>query len=98
MPSIAMCQAKPTQPGATQRGAFAFPISGPAAVDSEVAGLGVRRHRLEGAIPAAHPARRLRHQPERPREETMNRTGHITGSIIVAATLFAATSAIAQTP
>ena len=28
----------------------------------------------------------------------MKRTGHITGSIIVAATLFAATAAIAQTP
>jgi hypothetical protein len=42
--------------------------------------------------------RRLRHQPERPREEALNRTGHVTGSIIIAAALFAATSAIAQTP
>src|SRR5712691_1845698 len=28
-----------------------------------------RRSRLERAIPVAHPRRRLRHQPERPREE-----------------------------
>src|SRR5712671_7414760 len=57
-----------------------------------------RRSRLERAISAAHPVRRLRYQPERPREEAMKRTGHIAGSIIVAATLFTATSAIAQTP
>src|SRR5260370_14228485 len=62
------------------------------------AGFGVRHHRLERAIPVAHPVRRLRHQPERPREEAMKRTGHIAGAIICAAAVLAATSAIAQTP